>query len=104
MSEESLILNMQIQSHTYTHTPSLTNCQDTVAPTIRAGPTHVECSAALPFPSASDSCDFSLAIGFTDVRANGTCSGQYAIQRTVVATDSCNNNATALQIINVVVR
>ena len=82
----------------------ITNLQDTTAPTVTAPPIRAECNSTLPSPTALDQCDANPTIAFTDVRANGTCSGQFTITRSVIATDACNNSAIVAQTIPFVVR
>ena len=79
---------------------------DTEAPVITCPPTvTIECDQT-PTPAltgqatATDNCG--VYISFTDVIVPGPCPGEYTINRTWVATDSCGNSDQCLQIINVV--
>ncbi|MCZ7556546.1 MAG: hypothetical protein M5R41_09110 [Bacteroidia bacterium] len=82
------------------------NVQDTTPP-IFAGtpqtPITVECSA-VPSPAnvtATDNCDQSVDITYTEVRTNGPCLDTYTLTRTWIATDNCGNTARFVQTINV---
>jgi hypothetical protein len=52
-------------------------------------------------PEAKDNCDGSVRVTFSDSIANGSCPENYVITRTFTATDSCGNQATAVQVITV---
>lgn len=66
----------------------------------------VECTASTD-PSntgsatASDECDASPDITFTDVTAAGSCPQEFTITRTWVATDNCGNSSSCSQTIGV---
>ncbi|HEY3387386.1 MAG TPA: HYR domain-containing protein, partial [Saprospiraceae bacterium] len=49
--------------------------------------------------TASDLCDISPAVTFTDVTVAGICTQEYTINRTWQATDDCGNSSTCLQTI-----
>jgi HYR domain/Dockerin type I domain len=64
----------------------------------------IECSAStLPVntgtPVATDNCDTSPSLTFSDVTAGGGCPQEYTITRTWIATDDCGNSATCAQTI-----
>lgn len=52
-------------------------------------------------PTATDNCEGTPEVTFDDFTIAGECPGDYTIQRTWTATDSCNNSATCIQIIDV---
>ena len=47
--------------------------------------------------TASDNCDISPLVTFSDVTAGGTCPQGVAITRTWVATDDCGNSSSCVQ-------
>ncbi len=49
--------------------------------------------------SASDICDSSPDLNYSDVTLEGTCPHQYIINRTWIAEDDCGNSSTCLQLI-----
>ncbi len=80
---------------------------DNTPPTISCpGNVTIECTASTA-PSntgsatASDLCDNSPTITFTDITAGGACPQQYTISRTWRATDDCGNTSTCIQVIMV---
>ena len=80
--------------------------KDTTAP-ILVLPANVsaECSddlspTAFGTATATDNCDSSPVVTFSDIRTDGPCPGTYAITRTWTATDACGNIATADQIVS----
>ncbi|GJQ28061.1 MAG: hypothetical protein HBSAPP02_30930 [Phycisphaerae bacterium] len=89
----------------------LITVQDTTVPTISFCPDDVtiECHVA-PIPAntggpatASDVCDPSPVVSFTDVNSLGGCNGTGTITRTWIATDVCGNvSAPCVQVITVV--
>jgi hypothetical protein len=48
----------------------------------------------------SDACG-NVSITSTDASAPGTCTNEYTLTRTFIATDACGNTATASQVITV---
>jgi len=82
------------------------NVQDTQAPIFSGTPQTpitVQCDAvpAPATPTATDNCDMSVTITYTQVRTNGPCPDTYTLTRTWVATDNCSNSTTFVQTINV---
>ncbi|MFC2173781.1 hypothetical protein ACFLU6_14310, partial [Acidobacteriota bacterium] len=79
--------------------------QDNTAPTLSGVPINVtvECDSvpAAATPSATDNCDPSPSITFTEVRANGNCQDNYTLTRTWEATDRCGNVFSDFQTIKV---
>ncbi len=53
------------------------------------------------FASASDDCEGNPAISFIDVLSEGQCPNEFAIYRMWIATNSCNQSDTSIQMINV---
>ena len=80
--------------------------RDTTAPVFDApipADMTVECDA-VPEPAevtATDNCDTTVTITFTEVRTDGTCPDSYTLTRTWVAMDICENSATLVQVITV---
>jgi hypothetical protein len=79
--------------------------EDKTAPVIAAlpAPTTINCPATPSFAQAvaTDTCDQSVTLTFTDVTTSSACPGNYSVTRTWTATDDCGNSSTASQIINV---
>lgn len=79
--------------------------QDITAPDIVELPavSTISCPYIPAFTQAvaSDLCDTSVLLSFSDVTTSGTCPGNYSVTRTWTATDACNNSSTTSQIINV---
>jgi hypothetical protein len=80
---------------------------DTTAPVLsgQGADTTVECPAMPSFtaPTASDNCDASPTISFSDVTTPGSCPQDYSVTRTWTATDACGNtSASVSQTITVV--
>ena len=80
---------------------------DTQAPTWNepapANPT-VECSQlvpAVPVQTAADNCGVPVFIDFSEVEIPGTCSNQYTVVRTWIASDDCGNKTTRVQTVTV---
>jgi large repetitive protein len=64
----------------------------------------VECDAvpSVPTPiTASDNCDNSVNVSFTEVRTDGSCPDNYTLTRSWVAIDNCNNATTHVQVVTV---
>jgi hypothetical protein len=81
--------------------------QDTTAPVLagQGADATIEAPAAPVFtaPTASDGCDASPVVTFSDATVDGASAGTYAVTRTWVATDACGNeSAPVSQTINVV--
>jgi hypothetical protein len=62
-----------------------------------------ECGEPIDFgqATATDNCDTSVGITFSDSRVPGGNPGEYEIERTWIATDDCGNSATCLQTVTV---
>jgi len=79
--------------------------EDTTDPVLAGvpGDVTVECDAipTAASPTATDNCDASVAISYSEVRTDGTCADSYTLTRTWVATDNCGNTDTEVQIITV---
>uniref|UniRef100_UPI002623F16A DUF7507 domain-containing protein n=1 Tax=uncultured Winogradskyella sp. TaxID=395353 RepID=UPI002623F16A len=79
--------------------------QDTTAPMFNEtlpADANVECDnvPTAETLTASDNCG-DATVEFTEVITNGACIGDYIIERTWTATDSCNNDTVHTQIITV---
>jgi hypothetical protein len=78
--------------------------RDTQAPILSAAPANVtvECNAvpAAAILTATDNCTTPV-VGYTEVRTNGNCSGNYTLTRTWTATDACGNTSSKTQVITV---
>jgi large repetitive protein len=92
--------------NTATHEQYIT-LVDTVAPVLHNLPADAtyECSDKLPFianVTATDNCDSSVIVEFSETTQEGTCPQEYTIFRTWSATDTCENTVSYTQIINIV--
>jgi len=79
---------------------------DTTNPVLVGTPSAnitVECNAvpAAANVTATDNCDTSVNVQYTQTRTNGSCLYNYTLTRTWVATDNCGNQSTFVQTINV---
>ncbi len=79
---------------------------DTEAPILAGCPANVtvECDA-IPTKAqvtATDDCDPSPSVGFTETTTPGDCFGRSTIVRTWTATDDCGNSSSCEQVITVV--
>ena len=79
---------------------------DTTPPVLSGVPGNVtvECDSVPDpaSPTATDNCDPSPTVNFSEVRTDGSCPSNYTLTRTWSATDGCGNETTATQIITVV--
>lgn len=79
---------------------------DNEAPVLVGVPsnTTVECTA-VPAPAAvtaTDNCPALNDVQYSEVKANGSCPGNYTLTRTWTVTDASGNGATSSQVITVV--
>jgi hypothetical protein len=81
---------------------------DTIAPVITC-PANitVECTdstdpADTGIATATDNCDITPTVTYSDVTAAGSCPQEMSITRTWIATDDCVNSSTCVQMITVV--
>jgi len=88
---------MQMISLTDTQPPAITCPANT---TVQCGTSTLP--AATGTATATDSCDPSPSVNFSDATVAGACPQEYTINRTWVASDDCNNTSTCLQVIQVV--
>ncbi|MBI2925201.1 MAG: carboxypeptidase regulatory-like domain-containing protein [Verrucomicrobia bacterium] len=65
------------------------------------GDATVECDSvpAPAMPTASDGCDPSPKVDFSETRTDGPCAGSYTLRRTWTATDACGNAVSQSQTI-----
>ncbi len=85
-----IILLDDIQGPTITCPADVTiECTDSTAP------------ANTGLATATDNCDGSPMIEFSDVTLSGSCPQASSISRTWVATDACGNSSTCIQIISI---
>jgi len=79
--------------------------QDTTAPVLSGVPADVivECDAVPnpAAPTATDNCDLSPAITYSEIRIDGASPNDYTLVRTWTATDACGNATVQEQIITV---
>lgn len=78
---------------------------DTTVPNLVGVPVNqtVECDV-VPTPptvTATDVCDATPTVAFTETRTNGACQDRYTLTRTWTATDDCNNVRTSSQTVTV---
>ena len=91
--------------NTTTHIQTIT-VEDNTPPVLSLPANQTaECSddltpIAFGVATATDNCDASPVITFTDATMSGACSGTFTITRTWTATDACGNVSTADQIIS----
>ena len=82
--------------------------EDTTSPTLTCPPDMtIECDASTEptntgHATATDACDSSPVVTFSDVTTPGTCPAEFTITRTWTATDYCGNTSSCVQTINVV--
>jgi len=88
-----------------TDTASVT-VEDTTAPTLSGVPADetVECDSVPPPANvtATDNCDPSPTVTFSETRTDGSCPDNYTLTRTWTATDACGNSSSGVQTITVV--
>src|SRR5690606_18141927 len=87
------------------YTQTITILDDT-PPVLEGVPADLVLSCADELPNAAlvtatDNCDDSVLVGFTEETNTGNCPSDVLVTRTWTATDSCGNAATASQIITV---
>jgi large repetitive protein len=92
--------------NTATHEQYIT-LVDTIAPVLHNLPADAtyECSDKMPFVpnvTATDNCDSSVIVNFSETTQEGECPNEYTIFRTWSAVDTCENEVSYTQIINVV--
>ena len=79
--------------------------RDTEPPVISSPPPDitVECSAVPPPATitATDNCDPTPIINFTEIRVDGSCPSNYKLNRTWKARDHCGNITTHTQVVTV---
>ncbi len=81
--------------------------RDTKPPVLSGVPVNatVQCNAVPAVPTtitATDNCDPNPTITFSQITILGNCPNNYTLKRTWTAKDSCNNAASATQILSVV--
>src|SRR5262249_43861823 len=79
---------------------------DTTKPVLVNVPADVtvECDKVPPAATnvtATDNCDSSPRVSFSETKVAGNCAGNYALKRTWTATDNCGNTASATQTVTV---
>jgi len=87
------------------HTQIIT-VQDTTGPVLSSNPANalVECDS-IPAPalvSATDNCDGTLAVEYSESAVAGACEGASVITRTWTATDECGTSVVHVQTLTVV--
>jgi large repetitive protein len=79
---------------------------DTVAPVLANLPANgsYECDEVIPGPAnvtATDNCDSSVIVEFSQTEQAGECPQEYTIYRTWTATDTCENSVSYTQVITI---
>lgn len=84
---------------------STVTVEDTTAPALQGvpGDATVECDAvpAPPAVTADDVCSGALPVSFNEQKADSDCPGNYTLDRTWSASDSCSNETVEEQILTV---
>lgn len=80
--------------------------QDTEPPTFLGFPADTTNCNIFPIPDvanlfATDNCDGTVKIGFSESSSNGNCPGSMVIKRTWHAVDNCSNVTTGVQTISI---
>jgi large repetitive protein len=91
--------------NTATHEQYIT-LVDTVAPVLANLPADAtyECDEEVPAPAdvtATDNCDASVIVEFSETTEDGDCPQEYTIIRTWTATDTCENSVSYTQVITI---
>ena len=91
-----------------TSCPQVINVYDTTDPVFVDCPddTTVECETSIDpvvtgTAAATDNCTDDVTVTYADVTSEGDCANEYRITRTFTAVDDCDNEATCVQIIDV---
>ena len=78
---------------------------DNIDPVLQGVPADVTVACeSVPAPAivtATDNCDTEVTVTYNEVRTDGSCPNTYTLRRTWTATDDCNNQASATQVITV---
>ncbi len=84
---------------------STVTVEDTTAPVLSGVPADatVECDAvpSPPVVTASDVCAGALDVGFEEEKTDGDCPGNFTLDRTWSAIDSCGNSTEETQVLTV---
>ena len=79
--------------------------EDNTAPTLSGCPADasVDCGSvpAAATVTATDNCDPSPTVAYSEISAAGACAGSYTLTRKWVATDACGNSDSCMQTITV---
>jgi large repetitive protein len=91
--------------NTATHEQYIT-LVDTIAPVLANLPADAsyECDQVIPAPAnvtATDNCDASVIVEFSETTEAGDCAQEYTIFRTWTATDTCENSVSYTQVITI---